>query len=295
MSSDTENLEQAGQYCPGCGYDLRGLSSGRCPECGLGIDQIKGGLIVWEDRHVIGVWRAFMRTLLAGTFGPVRMARATAGPMDVQSALLFRRIVRLMILVPTISLFVFLVCANGGIEKLKLVDGESRVFDPWWEPEFVWQAGATLWPVLPISFMIVVILGTGIMHWLRPSHRGPIVQNRAMAFSCYLIAPLGWLFIPCGGIGLMNLLNRFGAGDFEKGGPISTGLILAVLISFIFIGVALLNSLRAIAVATQRGTFKTMLRGVGILLQAAASAAIGFWLFPMLVGIWRLAIGSLLR
>src|SRR4051812_29675363 len=44
----------AGLFCLGCGYDLRGLSgdTARCPECGLAIDRTVGGAsrIPWAHR-----------------------------------------------------------------------------------------------------------------------------------------------------------------------------------------------------------------------------------------------------
>ena len=49
----------AGLNCPTCGYDLRGLSEPRCPECGEGFDPILLRNTVppwpfWQDREFWG-------------------------------------------------------------------------------------------------------------------------------------------------------------------------------------------------------------------------------------------------
>ncbi len=55
----------AGVFCVDCGYDLRGLTSERCPECGVSIVELHGGqsLIPWVHRKHVGFWRAYWKTV----------------------------------------------------------------------------------------------------------------------------------------------------------------------------------------------------------------------------------------
>ena len=201
-----------------------------------------------------------------------------------------------MMLVPCLGLFVLVALNAGGIEKLKVVDGESRAMDPLWEPQFIWQAGATLWPVLPIGFLLTTVLGTGISHWFGHRHRVPALNNRAMAFSYYLCAPLAWLFIPCVAIATMvGILSIKNTGEKTMEGPIGLTLILTNFISILLILIAQLNSLRAVSVATGAGMIRSLLIGVGIVAQFAVSILLGVGLFPALIGLWRLAILSARR
>ena len=45
-----------GRFCPDCGYDLRGISSDRCPECGHAVDptSLAISIIPWTHRRSLG-------------------------------------------------------------------------------------------------------------------------------------------------------------------------------------------------------------------------------------------------
>lgn len=66
----------AERYCLGCGYNLRGLSGGRCPECGRVIDRHEhAGLDVpWVHRQRLGSWAAYWQTAALVTFRPGEFA-----------------------------------------------------------------------------------------------------------------------------------------------------------------------------------------------------------------------------
>lgn len=69
-------LAEAERYCLACGYNLRGLTGGRCPECGRVIDRHEhdGFRAPWVDRHRIGMLRAYWRTAALVTFRPGEFA-----------------------------------------------------------------------------------------------------------------------------------------------------------------------------------------------------------------------------
>src|SRR4051812_39955678 len=72
----TDGAVDGDAYCFGCGYNLRGLAGGRCPECGRAIDpQEHGGVDApWVHRHRIGELRAFWKTAALATFRPAEFA-----------------------------------------------------------------------------------------------------------------------------------------------------------------------------------------------------------------------------
>jgi hypothetical protein len=69
--------EEAECYCVGCGYNLRGLEAGRCPECGRPIDREEhdGLNAPWVHRRRIGAIPAFWQTAALVTFRPGDFAR----------------------------------------------------------------------------------------------------------------------------------------------------------------------------------------------------------------------------
>jgi hypothetical protein len=290
-------LIQDGLYCPACGYDLRGLSSDRCPECGLTIDATRSGIIPWERRKSLGYFQSFFRTLVKATVSPTRLARATGSPMDVRSARLFRWIVRVLVIVPVVALFIFAVARNGGIDALATVGDPARVsLGGFWEPLFLWTVGATLWPVLPIGFVFSIILATGISHWFFMKRLESARRNRAMALSFYLSSPLGWILFPCCSFAAALILSNRQWVDISS--MIESMTFLCECIGGLSLFLMLLatgNSLRAVHSATQCGLFRALIVGLGVTGQAVASCAMGLLLFPAIVGLFRLMITSLWR
>lgn len=62
MSSQQEALDL---YCPHCGYNLCGIDSGRCPECGEPFDRATASIsrIPWMHRPEIGRIKGWWRTV----------------------------------------------------------------------------------------------------------------------------------------------------------------------------------------------------------------------------------------
>ncbi len=51
-------------FCPTCGYNLRGLTAGNCPECGTEFDEwVTAPGLPWERRELVGNVEAFTRTI----------------------------------------------------------------------------------------------------------------------------------------------------------------------------------------------------------------------------------------
>lgn len=81
-----------GMICPECAYDLRGLTSERCPECGenLGILYRNEPLIPWEHREDLGFVRAYLATMASVFWRSEKFCRAMATPVSHQRAASFR-------------------------------------------------------------------------------------------------------------------------------------------------------------------------------------------------------------
>lgn len=88
-----ENFDEL--FCPACGYSLRGLTRGRCPECGLDLGPVRaaGSQMPWVHRRQIGWLRAFWRTVWFVTFRHKRIAAEIARPVSYRDAQLFRWVV----------------------------------------------------------------------------------------------------------------------------------------------------------------------------------------------------------
>src|SRR5437016_4317678 len=77
--------------CGGCGYNLRGLPSDRCPECGQQFDpnHLIADLIPWEQRKHIGRIRAFWRTAWMASARPRQLVEKLQWPLSRAAARAF--------------------------------------------------------------------------------------------------------------------------------------------------------------------------------------------------------------
>jgi hypothetical protein len=75
-------------HCRDCGYDLRTLPAGRCPECGRPFDPDAVPLaeIPWLHRAAAGSWPAFWDTVWLGTFRPRQLASEARYLVEVDPA-----------------------------------------------------------------------------------------------------------------------------------------------------------------------------------------------------------------
>src|SRR5688500_6888706 len=90
-TDDAPAPNDADLFCPGCGYDLRAIDSGRCPECGLPVDRTAGvSRIPWAHRRRIGWARAYSRTVWLATFRTRKLAAEVERPVDYRAAQQFR-------------------------------------------------------------------------------------------------------------------------------------------------------------------------------------------------------------
>jgi hypothetical protein len=79
--------------CVDCGYDLRGIGTLRCPECGTDYDPAAPTQLPWSRRGEIGPLRAFLLTASAVTRRRRTLAREIARPLSAADARLFRTVI----------------------------------------------------------------------------------------------------------------------------------------------------------------------------------------------------------
>lgn len=197
-------------YCPDCGYNLHGIDSPRCPECGLEIDRSTLGqsILPWVNRERIGRIRAFWRTAEMATLRPQQLAREMVRPAQLAEALRFRRI--------TCVLGMFALLPSVVIAAIELqrelgwalqFSGDRLLSDADW-------LGSMFHALILISCCVgawLFLKGmTGIAsYFFHPATLTVRQQNRAIALSYYACAPIAYVpLILIFSIGILTLAGR---------------------------------------------------------------------------------------
>jgi hypothetical protein len=288
--------DSAERFCPDCGYDLRGIASQRCPECGLAIDSNANlSRIPWRHRGRIGWVRAFCRTILLATFKPRRLAGVSAGPIGFSESQYFRRIVVGLASVPLVAALSIIIHVQGGSGFISAVGLSPLDVQGAWHPRFIWQlafiwsAGATLAPVAVVAIVLAVGLCTAASKYWFTSP--PIDQrNRAMTVGEYACAPLAWLFIP--GIAALGF-------NLQSTHDLGLSLIcgLSLCLSYASLAAVLLlwwwDTLRMMVAATQCGWGRLLAAGALLPVTWVICAFVGLGIFPAIVGFLWLIVDSL--
>jgi len=290
----------AGRYCIGCGYNLRGLLSDRCPECGLPIDTAEGSAIPWEGRKQIGNIRAFRRTCWESMFHPRRLARAVGFPVNSGSSRGFRLLVAVLASFPV------------GIAAtiISVVEGWSAFFNylMWpgllappevvikslpfgWDIVAIWMAGLTMRGVFPVGILIAVYLWTDVLgFWVRPRNWPVERRDRARAVSAYVCAPLSLMIFPT--VLLLNACLLSDASGQQFDWIIGICVVLGCVVLGAIAMICFISSLRFISATTHCGWGRWMAAFVGLPVCWVLSALIGLGLLPMLLGLIRIMIQS---
>jgi len=175
-------------YCPECGYDLRGIESPRCPECGQAIDRaaLRQSQIPWVRRAEIGRIRAYWRTLWLVSLRPKRIATDIAAPAHLRDAELFRRVTVIIASLPLwagVVVLYFLMFHSGHANPaVDSVDRIGRITE------------VALVPITCFAAALFLYLCSGVpSYFFHPKHLPIVQQNRAVALSYYGCAPLAFL------------------------------------------------------------------------------------------------------
>lgn len=214
----TESAEPAplpeGLLCLGCGYDVRGLTSDRCPECGLSLAALRAGgsNIPWAHRQSLGWFQAFWKTVWWVTRWPQRLPTETARPIHFRDSQSFRWIT---------TLHAYGTVVVGSIA--------SAV----WDPLYDWGTTADLWLGLGLAQVVALVWLAGLpglaSYFFHPRRQALEQQNRAIALSYYGWGAMAWLplGLPFFVAGLVLVRNP--PSDLLGGACLGVAVLVAVL------------------------------------------------------------------
>ena len=165
-----------GRFCPDCGYDLRGISSDRCPECGHAVDptSLAISIIPWTHRRSLGRTKAYLRTVLMSITHCRKLAQEIGRPANFADAILFRRVTAVLATLSVIVLSICLAFVGGVMGDLSSYRLEIVCVI------FLW---------ICVWFFFLTSGGVA-SYWFHPRSQPIQQQNRAIAISYYSCGPL---------------------------------------------------------------------------------------------------------
>ena len=293
--------------CPACGYDLRGIDSDRCPECGLPIDRAAVSRIPWVNRARIGRVRAYCRTAWMATARTAALAAEVQRPVDLRDGQTFRRITMLIAWLPLAGLTAWAgatVPSNNGFAPMVNGHIAGVVFNAINGADGVplglivpYAVGLATPGLLPAAILLALVLVTGVPSYFFHPRRLPVGrQNRAVAASYFACAPLALLPIPTAAVLVALLYDRGILGEKGELEPYGVQLAIGVTMTFgtlLILAALAFATLRLLRRTTLNGTGRQAASAVAILLLWAASITVPIVGLPWAVGFARLMIASL--
>ncbi|WP_428938622.1 hypothetical protein [Fontivita pretiosa] len=297
-------------YCPGCGYNLRGIdASQRCPECGLSIDRSTLGksVIPWTARRHIGRARALFKTAWLASTDPRMLAREMAIAVSFRDAQRFRWTVVAIASVPLIAAAIIARATLGPFGPLffgpwAAIGYTSGPQSPWPDVGICLFTGLFLWPVTPVAILLFITAISGVQSYFFHPRSLPVVrQNRAVALSCYSSGPLLFLTVPSlvfSAAALLTYLEYIGHWIVKQWLPFFTtplmwlaGTILALAVIFTW----WLNTVRMLRDATHCGPGRTLVAAIGLPSAWVLLALVTLGLIPIMCGfvvlVWESYMG----
>jgi hypothetical protein len=193
MGGETLQLAES-RHCPVCEYDLRGNTSGRCPECGTAIVAAAASRLPWIYRSARGGITAYVQTVAMLLFTPARLAAETRRRVPLVPAARFHQE----------SMALSTIMGTGMIVICFLLRGAS--WDYWLNPtaETLFDAASTRTPLLAlplavwadrlfflVPLLLAVYLAMQMSMWIyrqmlaAGGHRSAVGRRRATRIGYY--------------------------------------------------------------------------------------------------------------
>jgi hypothetical protein len=292
--------ESSARYCVSCGYDLRGITSDRCPECGE-LAVADPGIIPWALRRRIGYFRAFYQTVRLVTFRPKQLALAMGGPIDYAAAERFRLAVVLLAGSSVGAAFAVMAALNISQTPVLNVIGLPDVISPapqqavttvFVELSLLWAAGAALPAVLAAGTFIALLIGTAVVgHCFHPRSLSGLRQDRAIAVSRYACASLAWLPIWALCVAVVAVAEHRGAFDTHRGFMFSLACLgICIALPLVIFGFALSGIGKLMRLTTHCGWLRVQACQMLLTLTWIGALLIGLWAIPIFAGLVRMIL-----
>jgi len=182
-------------YCQQCGYNLRGLTGDRCPECGHSLQDIRSpaSRLPWIKRGARGWIRAYWATVWMAMFRQGRFCMEMVRPVSYADAQWFRFVTGLHIVIPWGA---FIWGAYFFVWRhLRGNDFGDAILRSAWSPV-----------VLCLCLVLFVAAATGVpSYFFHPKSLPLAVQNRAVAMSYYACGAMAVSVLPAA-VGVVALL-----------------------------------------------------------------------------------------
>jgi hypothetical protein len=258
-------------YCHECGYNLRGISEPRCPECGKESPALLNAepSIPWIHRKQIGNVRAFLKTVLFATFSPRKLSEDVYLHIDFRDAQKFRRW----------AIAVAMFWMIGMTITLHVAGAQGRLTDP-----TILNVLGMYWPSVVFNGLVLLylILATGIPSLFFDYRDVPInLRNNAIALSYYCIAPLCWgPVVVVSSIAVMR--DSLDSHRFAANNAIEITLIFVGIAGpFVPVGAGLYSLLQVAGRVLRGQTGRKVWMTIGIPMLWLLSAIVVFALIPL--------------
>jgi hypothetical protein len=186
-------------FCQNCGYNLRTLTSDRCPECGRSLEGLRDTVshIPWAHRKELGRFQAYWKTVWFVMFQQKKFCEEMARPVSYADSQRFRTMTILFVFVSivasTVAAYIFY--PPGSAQNATF---SFTTFGPTTGSSLPELAYADIWPIaiLCLCCLLYLFAATGApSYFFQPRSMTTEMQNRAIALSYYACAPLSLVFV----------------------------------------------------------------------------------------------------